>query len=185
MTSTGIAARYAQALVEALLAPQAGADAEKSLASLNEFVGIVKQSRDLELILLSPSVSAQRKRAVLGRIADAMPLDRLVRNFLFVLSDHRRVPLLPEVNEIARVLFDARRGVLVANVSTATPLSDHEQKQLAESLGAVTGKQIRIETAIDPSLIGGVVARVGSTVYDGSVRGRLRAIGERLASESR
>ena len=114
-----------------------------------------------------------------------MPLDRLVRNFLFVLSDHRRLPLLHEIAEAARIIFDARQGVLRANISAAEPLSDHDQKQLAEALGAVTGKQIRIEMTVDPSLIGGVVARGGSTVYDGSVRGRLHDIGERRASESR
>jgi F-type H+-transporting ATPase subunit delta len=114
-----------------------------------------------------------------------MPLDRLVRNFLYVLSDHRRLPLLPEIAEISRVVFDGRQGVLRANIAAAEPLSDHDQKQLAEALGVVTGKQIRIEMTIDPSLIGGIIARVGSTVYDGSVRGRLHWIGERLASESR
>lgn len=185
MTSTGIASRYAQALVDALLSPSAGTDARLSLAGLIEFVDIVKRSRDLELVLLSPSVSTQRKRAVISRIADAMPLDRLVRNFLYVLSDHRRLPLLPEIAEISRVVFDGRQGVLRANIAAAEPLSDHDQKQLAEALGVVTGKQIRIEMTIDPSLIGGIIARVGSTVYDGSVRGRLHWIGERLASESR
>ena len=185
MTFTGIAARYAQALIDAILGPQSREDAGNSLASLNDFVEIVKRSRDLELVLLSPSVSTQRKRAVISRIADALPLDRLVRNFLYVLSDHRRLPLLPEIAQAARVLFDARQGVLRANVSAAEPLSDHDQKQLAEALGAVTGKQIRIEMTVDPSLIGGILARVGSTVYDGSVRGRLDAIGQRLASESR
>jgi len=185
MTFTGISSRYAHAFVEAILSSTAGVDAPASLAGLNEFAETVKSSRDLELVLLSPSVSTQRKRAVIARIADAIPLDRLVRNFLFVLSDHRRLPQLHEIAAIARVVFDAREGVLLANIQAAVPLSDHDQKQLAEALGLATGKQIRIEMMVDPDLIGGIVARVGSTVYDGSIRGRLRAIGERLASESR
>ncbi len=185
MTDTGICSRYAQAFVDALLGPNSGVDPHAALTGLNDFAATVRNSRDLELVLLSPSVSTQRKRAVIGRIADAMPLDRLVRNFLFVLSDHRRLPLLQEVAEIAAVVLDGRQGVLRANISSAEPLSEHERMQLAEALGALTGKQIRIDTALDPSLIGGIVARVGSTVYDGSVRGRLQAIGERLAAEGR
>ena len=185
MTATGVSSRYAHALVEALTSPVNRTDAHRAIDGLNEFVQTMKTSRDLSLVLVSPSVAPQRKRAVLSRIAGAMQLDRLVCNFLFVLSDHRRLPLLPEIAEIARISLDAHEGVLRADVTAAAALSDHEQKQIAERLGAITGKQVRVQMVIDPGLIGGVMARVGSTVYDGSVRGRLRAIGERLQAESR
>lgn len=185
MTSTGVSSRYAQALIDALASPKSGVDPHIALDQLQQFVQAMNQSRDLELVLVSPSVSSPRKRAVLARIGQAMQLDRLLCNFLFVLSDHRRLPLLAEISEIARVLLDAREGVLRADIFAAAPLSDHEQKQIAERLGAITGKQIRVEVNVDPELIGGIVARVGSTVYDGSVRGRLRAVGERLGAEAR
>ena len=183
MTFTGISSRYAHALVDALLSPAAGVEAHAALASLNEFVETMRTSRDLELVLLSPSVPPARKRAVIEKISGVMQLDRLIRNFLFVLSDHRRLPLLREIAQQAFVVLDERLGFLRADVSAAAPLADEKQRQIADKLGELTGKRIRIEMKIDPELIGGVIARVGSTVYDGSVRGRLQLIGERLAAE--
>ena len=183
MTFTGISSRYAHALVDALLSPNAGVDAHDALSSLNEFVDAMGTSHDLELVMFSPSVPPARKRAVIQKIADAMQLNRLIRNFLFVLSDHRRLPLLRDIAGQAFVVLDERLGFLRADVSAAAPLGDEKQREIAAKLGEMTGKRIRIEMKIDPDLIGGVVARVGSTVYDGSVRGRLQLIGERLAAE--
>ncbi len=183
MTFTGISARYAHALVDALLAPNAGVEPHAALNSLNDFVETMNTSHDLELVMLSPSVPPARKRAVIEKIAGAMELNRLIRNFLFVLSDHRRLPLVRDIAQQAFVVLDERLGFLRADVSAAAPLADAKQREIADRLGELTGKRIRIEMKVDPDLIGGVIARVGSTVYDGSVRGRLQLIGERLAAE--
>ncbi len=182
MTDTGVASRYAQALVDALTSPHAGVDARQALGSLAEFVETMDRARDLDLILSSPSINPKRKRAVIEKVSDRMELPRFVRNFLFVLSDHRRLPLVREVSDIAFSVLDERLGFLRADLTSAAPLSDEEQRQIAEKLQGMTGKQIRIEVKVDPDLIGGIVARVGSTVYDGSVRGRLDALDERLSS---
>ena len=182
MTVTGIASRYAQALVGALTAPQAGVDPHQALTGLADFVETLSGSRDLELVLLSPSVAPARKRAVLERIAGAMQMDRLVRNFLYVLVDHRRIELVREIVSEALVILDAQLGFLRADVASAAPLSSDQQKQIAAGLETVTGKRIRMAMTIDPDLIGGVFARVGSTIYDGSVRGRLQSLGERLGA---
>jgi F-type H+-transporting ATPase subunit delta len=130
--------------------------------------------------LLSPSVPNARKRAVIQKIAAAMEIGRLVRNFLFVLIDHRRVGILSEIMDEAAVILDARLGFLRADVVSAAPLSESRRHEISTGLEQVTGKKIRLELSVDPELIGGIMARVGSTVYDGSIRGRLDALRERL-----
>ncbi len=183
MTHTGISSRYAKALVDALSSSPAVADPHVSLRALQEFVDLMGQSRDLELVMYSPSVLPRRKRAVIEKIAGRMQFDRMIQNFLFVLIDHRRLPLLREISDMSFVILDERLGFLRARISAAAPLSQDEENQIAEKLGRITGKRIRVEFNVEPELIGGVVARVGSTVYDGSVLGRLRSIGERLNAE--
>ncbi len=181
MTNTGIASRYAEALVEALIANKSD-DPHVLLGGLNDFVATLSESRDLDLILVSPSVSGERKRAVLAAISDRLGIHRLVRNFLYVLSDHRRLMLVRQANELAGVILDEKLGFQRAVLTIASPLSEEEKDQIANKLGEITGKRIRLNLELDLSLIGGVVARVGSTVYDGSVRGQLEAIGSRLAA---
>lgn len=186
MTNTGIASRYAEALVEALIAPRqadSGVDPHAALSGLNDFVNTLAESRDLDLVLVSPSVSPERKRAVIAAISERLGIHNLVKNFLFVLSDHRRLMLVREANQIAAVVLDEKLGFVRAFVSAAAPLSQDEQDRIAGKLGEVTGKRIRLNVELDRQLIGGVVARVGSTVYDGSVRGQLDAIGSRLSAE--
>ncbi len=181
MTHTGIASRYAEALVEALVA-DGSADPHALLSGLNDFVSALAESRDLDLVLVSPSVSPERKRAVISALSQRLGIHRLVRNFLYVLSDHRRLTLVREANQLAGVILDEKLGFVRAVVSAASPLSDDEQTRIADRLGDITGKRIRVDLELDRSLIGGVVARVGSTVYDGSVRGQLNAIGSRLTA---
>jgi F-type H+-transporting ATPase subunit delta len=181
MTHTGIASRYAEALVEALIANKSD-DPQVVLNGLNDFVATLAEARDLDLVLVSPSVSAERKRAVIAALSDRLGIHRLVRNFLFVLSDHRRLMLVREANQLAGVVLDEKLGFQRAVLTIASPLSEEEKNQIASKLGEITGKRIRLNLELDLSLVGGVVARVGSTVYDGSVRGQLEAIGSRLAA---
>ena len=182
MTLTGIASRYALALVDAITSPKADIEPHAALSQLEDFVGEIAKVRDLELVLLSPSVSPARKRAVISRIADAMGMHRLVKNFLMVLSDHRRMASLREVLNQAAVALDEKLGFLRASVDSAFPLSDEDSRRISQKLESLTGKRIRMDVRVVPDLIGGVVAHVGSTVYDGSVRGQLNALGERLAA---
>jgi F-type H+-transporting ATPase subunit delta len=183
MTLNGIASRYALALVEAITEPSAGIDPNVAIEGLKSFAGTMKESHDLELILLSPSVSTKTKRTVIEKIAGDLGLHRLVRNFLLVLNKHRRIGLLHEATQQAGVLLDERLGLVGADVFSATQMAPQDQNLIAGKLAQVTGKRVRLRITVDPDLIGGIMARVGSTVYDGSVRGQLRALGQRLASE--
>jgi len=112
-----------------------------------------------------------------------MNIDAVTRNFLNVVIDHDRMELLDEIVEAYESLVNERLGITTADVITARPLGEAEKQDLAGALSAKTGKTVRMNFSLDPNLIGGVVARVGSTIYDGSVRGSLERLREQLTSE--
>ena len=126
---------------------------------------------------------ASRKRAVVGRIADMLKLSPIARNFLFVLIDHRRIALLGAILHSFELIVDERLGFARAEVSSPRELTEAQRGAINAQLERLTGKRIRMRFAVDPALIGGVVARIGSTVYDGSVRGQLQTLGRRLSTE--
>jgi len=183
MTSSGIASRYASALVDVVTGAAAGVEPKRALEELRTFEAALTSSAELRNALLSPAVTPGRKRAVIGRLADKMGLSRIVRNFLMVLTDHRRSAALPEVIHSFDVLLDERLGFAQAEVSSARELNDGQRAALSAELSRVTGKSVRAKFSVDSSLIGGVAARLGSTVYDGSVRGQLDALGRKLKLE--
>ena len=174
--------RYARALADAVLAPNAGNDAQQTLGELRTVAAMIRESLELRNVLLSPAVSINKKRAVIARFAESIPLSRLVRNFLYVVIDRRRTDLLEEIADAFELALDERMGIVRAEVSSAAPLTEAEQSELQQELSRVSGKQVRCAFSIDPNLIGGVVARIGSTVYDGSVRTQLQNMRERLVA---
>jgi F-type H+-transporting ATPase subunit delta len=182
MTSTAVVNRYGSALVDVVLSTGSDVKPADAVAQLRAFDAAAKESPALRSILASPAVSAQRKRAVIRRLADAIGASRVVRNFLLVLSDHRRAGALSEVIDAFDQLLDARLGYVRAEVRSASELTPEERERLAERLGTIAGSKVRLRFGIDPELIGGVTARIGSTVYDGSVRGQLADLRARLSS---
>lgn len=177
-----VAIRYAHALVDAVVGSPGGADPKQTLAELQAFSGTVRDSAELRNVLLSPAVSNAKKRAVISRFADSMPLSRLVRNLLFIVVDRRRADILEEIADAFETALDERLGIVRAEVKSAAPLQDDQKAELQQELSRVSGKQVRCEFSIDPKLIGGVVARIGSTLYDGSVRSQLELMRERLVA---
>jgi F-type H+-transporting ATPase subunit delta len=175
-----LAFRYARALADLVLEPGSKADAAAVMAEVESFERALAASADLKIVLESPTVQPARKRAVVARLAETMPLSSLVRRFLFVLIDHRRVPLLADVREAFQATIDERLGMVRADVASARPLGPAERERIVATLGRLTGRQARAEFRIERELIGGVVARIGSTVYDGSIRGQLQELKQRL-----
>ena len=112
-----------------------------------------------------------------------LKLAPIARNFLFVLIDHRRIALLDAILHSFELIVDERLGFARAEVSAPRELTDTQRGAINAQLERLTGKRIRMRVAVDPELIGGVVARIGSTVYDGSVRGQLQTLGRRLSTE--
>jgi len=175
-----VASRYAQALADAVLGPNSKSAPAETTAELQTFEQMFQTSPELRNMLLSPAVPSIRKRAVISRFAGVVPLSRLTTNFLFVLVDHHRIDILGDIRDAFETVLDARLGIVRADVQSATELSPERRQALQAELSRLTGKQVRCSFAIDPNLIGGVLARIGSTVYDGSVRAQLATLRERL-----
>jgi F-type H+-transporting ATPase subunit delta len=185
MISSAVVNRYANALADVVVSVNSDVQPPQAIEQLRGFDDAVQSASDLRRVMASPSVSAARKRAVIRRIADSLSLSRVVRNFLLVLGDHRRLAALTQVIDAFEALLDERLGFKRAEVRSALELADHQRDELSNQLAKLAGSQVRIGFTLDPDLIGGVTARIGSTVYDGSVRGRLNAMRQRLIGIAR
>ena len=183
MTLSAVATRYAKALADVTSTPAGALSPQDALAQLSAFESALAASRELENALTTPAVPTGRKRAVVARIAGVLNLSPIARNFLFVLIDHRRITLLGAILHSFDLIMDERLGFARAEVSSPRELTETQRGAINAQLEHVTGKRIRMRFAVDPELIGGVVARIGSTVYDGSVRGQLLTLGQRLTTE--
>ena len=184
MTLSAVASRYASALADVVTGPNSQLRPEDTLAQLRAFEATLQGSEELRNALITPAVPPARKKAVVARIADLLQLTRIARNFLFVLVDHRRTALLAEIIPLFERVIDERLGFVQAEVAAARDLSEGQRKELTARFEQLTGKRIRMRFKVDTSLIGGVVAHIGSTVYDGSVRGQLATLERRLTAEN-
>lgn len=171
--------KYAQALGE--VAVEARLEAEV-LDQLQEFRKILTDHRELREALASPAYPLQVKREIIGRVADLLQLHQIVRNFLLLLEERGRLRQLPEIIAAYQRFLDDRRGILQVEAVLPHPLDERRVTGLGNRLERVLAKPVRLQVRVDESLIGGIVVRIGSTVYDGSVRAALRRVRERLVS---
>jgi F-type H+-transporting ATPase subunit delta len=179
-TMSVAANRYATALIDVVY--PAG-KAEAGLQQLQSFASLLNEQPDARRFLENPAIASDRRMRVLKEIGAALGFDRRVANFINILARRNRLPILEEIIGEYRRLMDERLGIVRARVTAARPLDSEQQKELAGTLQQITGKEVRMELAIDPSLIGGLVAKVGSTIYDGSVRQQLQAFKHRLVGD--
>jgi F-type H+-transporting ATPase subunit delta len=175
-----VSSRYAAALVDVAL-DQKNADRVKR--DLGTFAEAFAHSADLRNTLESPAVSRVAKLQVIQKLAALMELAPSVKNFLCVLVDHRRTELLFQIQDHFRTELNARQNIAEATVTSARTLGADERKKLIETLEKETKKKIEAQFHEDASLVGGTVVRVGSTVYDNSVRAQLDRMREQLESE--
>lgn len=175
-----VGTRYAKALLDVVMAPESKADPEQVVAELRLIKQMILESNALHNALLSPAVSPGRKRAVLARLMAPGGVSKPVRNLLFVVIDHRRIHELAAIVEAFDALLHERLGFVRAAVTSATVLADPQRAELEAELSRLAGKKAKLTFTIDPTLIGGVVARVGSVLYDGSVRGQLERLRVKL-----
>jgi F-type H+-transporting ATPase subunit delta len=180
MTVTAVAARYAEALAELVTVADSPVGPHYALDELRAFEATLNSSHELYTVLTTPAVPTNRKIAVVGRIADDLQISRLVRNFLFVVLRHRRIPAFSGILQLFEEMLDERLGYARAEVASARELNAEQRAALNATLERLSGKRVRVRFRIEESLIGGVVARIGSTVYDGSVRGQLHSLERRL-----
>jgi F-type H+-transporting ATPase subunit delta len=177
---SAVAERYAAALADVALERKSGEAVRQDLAA---FLDTFLASADLRNALESPAVDGAVKNKVITAIAAKMGLTDAVRNFICLIVDHRRTHLLPEILQAFGTELNKRLGIAEAEVTTARALSEAEKKELLSVLQRRTGKKIEARFAEDANLLGGAVVRVGSTVYDGSVREQLNRLREQLEAE--
>ena len=178
MTNKTAATRYARALLD--VGVKENADLEQVEQELAQFVDLFKQNPLLEKVLLNPAVPVPRKRAAVAELVARAKPAGIVGKMLTLLADRDRLVLLPDLVASYRERLLDYRKIVRAEVTTAAPLGGDRAKALESSLARVTGRSVVLDTRVDASIIGGVVARVGSTVYNGSVTRQLEKIKERL-----
>ena len=175
-----IANRYASALLDVA---QAQGSAEKVKTSLDDFAAEILESADLQHFLENPAVSRDAKRSVLAKILKLLGASPIMSNFLNVIVDHRRAGILPEIAEAYSALLNDRLGIAIATVSSSAELSTQEKTRITQGLEKTTGKKIEAQYSVDATLLGGAVVRIGSVIYDGSVKEQLRRMEAALAVE--
>jgi F-type H+-transporting ATPase subunit delta len=183
MTVSAVSKRYAEALADVVTDKRSVSRPQDTVSELMAFDEAIRSSPELYQALVSPAIPIGRKRAVIGRLADMFGSSRVTRNFLLVLVDHRRIPQLSQIVQSFELVLEERLGFARAEIASADELNESQRSTLNQKLEELTGKRIRMRFSVDQSLIGGVVARIGSTVYDGSLRGQLSSLGRRLTAE--
>jgi F-type H+-transporting ATPase subunit delta len=173
-----MAGRYARAFADVV--EKQKIDPEKAMRELDEMAALVAQSAALRNVLLNPAVEHKQKLALLDAIVKRIGAAKLLRNFVAVLIDHKRIHQMGDIAALFKQELDERMGIAQARVSSFRALSETEKQSLERRLTAVTGKTVRATYAEDPSLLGGALVRVGSTIYDGSVRGQLQRIKDQI-----
>jgi F-type H+-transporting ATPase subunit delta len=160
------ASRYAKALLDVLYPSKA----ESGHDQLRKFFSVLSVEQDARQVLENPTMSLETRKDLIAKIGDALALDTPIRNFLGLLIDRNRLDLLEEIIATYETLLDEK-------------LDTNQREHVSARLHALTGKKVRMETVVDPSLIGGLVAQVGSTIYDGSIRQQLQTFKNSLTQD--
>ncbi len=179
MIAGSLAKRYAKALLDVATEGQA---AEGVLRDLSGMAALIDEQRELRLFLLNPSVRRQDAGQVLDEIAGRLQVSPLARTFLRVVLEAGRMAALRDILRAYEELLDERLGRVRAAVTTAAPLNREQQAHLAAELGRITGKRVVLQVAQDPAILGGMVTRIGSRVYDGSLKTQLVRLRQELAT---
>lgn len=178
MSTRASAARYATALLDVTIKESDPERAERELAA---FVDLVARHPDLERVFANPVVSAADKRAMVQQVVERLELATPVSKLLVLLATRGRLALVRDLLEVYRERLMGHRRIVRAEVTTAMPLSQERAAQLQQRLATATGRAVTMTTKVDASIIGGVITRIGSTVFDGSVAAQLAKVRDRLA----
>ena len=174
------ASRYARALADVVLGSKV--PTEQVNAQLNDFLSTLDGSAELRQVLFNPALAVDARVGVIDAMAPRLGLSREVRNFLAVLLRHDRMNVIQEIVTDYRVEIDRRQGISEVEVVSARRLDTDERLQMEQQVSRLAGTQVRAQFREDNELIGGAVVRIGSTVYDGSVRGRLDRMKQELVA---
>ena len=180
MSSRGSAMRYARALLDVAIRESIEERAEQDLVAFRD---LTVRNPELERVLTHPALPAARKQALTADLTSRLELSAPVAKLLRLLAERDRLAILPDLVEVYRERLMEHRQVVRAEVTTAEALPPGREDQIRDRLSRATGRHVTLTTRVDPAIIGGVVARIGSTVYDGSVAAQLTKMRERLAQQ--
>lgn len=173
----GAARRYAQAILDLAKADNS---LERWLSDLKVLNGVFGTARAVE-VLEDPKLTEEERQAVVTRLVPLDAVTPLARNFLLLLIRRERVVLLPRVLEVFQEMYNRERGIVIADVVTAVPLDATQQQRVQAQLSQITGgKQVELRLHQDPSILGGMVARIGDELLDASVATRLARLAQRI-----
>ncbi len=175
-----VASRYARALVDVVTEQKM--DPTASMQQVDSIVAAIKENDQLRKVWEAPDIPADQKRKLLDAIGARVGLTRMLRNFFAVLIDHQRIAMVEQIARQFEIELDAQMGLAEAQVTSARSLTDDEKRTLESQVALVIGKKIRARYAANSELLGGVMVQVGSTIYDGTIRGQLQKLREQLVS---
>jgi F-type H+-transporting ATPase subunit delta len=175
-----ISLRYAHAF--ASVAESSHLDAGAAQQQMKDLAGTLADSHELREVLMNPSIANEQKLKVLDAIAARIGMFPQVRNFIAVIMDHRRLTELDEILTEYALVADADAGLADAEITSAHALNDADRAELEAQVSKLAGGRVRATYFEDPTLLGGAVVRIGSTVYDGSIRGQLAQMKQRLVN---
>lgn len=179
MSVETVARRYAQALADVVLK---SGETNVVQAELKSWEEMMNANSDLQIAFRNPAIQHQNKERVLESLITRTKPSKTTANFLRVLLRNNRLTELSEINERFASVLAERSGIAAAQITSARPLGDVEKAELKSSLERLTGRKVDLTFSINEELIGGVVTKIGSTVYDGSIRTQLQQLKEQLIS---
>ena len=177
MPSRASAARYARALFDVALKESDPVQIERDVTS---FADLMSSNAELHSALTNPAVPASAKRQIVDALGTRLNAASPARKLLLLLADRDRLGIVPDVLAVYRERLMEHQQVVRAEVTTAAPLSPERMLQIEQKLAALTGRNVNMTTSVDPAIIGGVITRIGSTVYDGSIATQLARLKEKL-----
>ncbi len=177
MSVRAVARRYGEAIADVAVSQGL---VDQVHADLRAFVDMMTQSRELHQVFASPIISMDEKARVLDALIERARPNRITANLFKTLLSHYRLHHLDAVYEQFSRAMNEREGLVLAEVTTASPIGPEDQAALVQRLQELTGHQVQVRYGTDPALIGGVVTRIGSVIYDGSIRTQLEAVKNRL-----
>jgi F-type H+-transporting ATPase subunit delta len=170
---------YARAFADAVF--DGHHDPDKTLREAQAVADLVAGSKELRAVWEAPSITAEQKRAVLDALVARQGISGVVRNFVAVVIDHRRVHFLGPIVKQFEQELNQRLGFTEAEIISARELNQSDRGVLEARMEKLTGKKVRAHYALDESILGGAVVKIGSTIYDGSVNGQLERIRQALS----
>lgn len=175
-----VTSRYARAFADVVL--DLKLDVRQVRDELRAMVSIVNSNASLKTVWESPAIPHEQKIGLLDALSTRMGLVSAVRNLVAVIIDHGRIAMLPQIARQFEIELNNRMGLTEAEITSSRELSSEEKRALELQIAQMTGKQVQPQYSTDPNILGGAVVKIGSTIYDGSVRGQLRRMKEQLSA---